>query len=495
MNTGLSKRNLWAYPVGSVGRDMAVGMFTGYLLTYVLFTKSLTGAQFASLSVIMMAARVFDAFNDPIMGNIIEATRTRFGKFKPWIAIGCVLSIVVIILSFSNPFQGWTYVAVFGVLYFIYSIVFTMNDIAYWGMVQALARQAQDRNRLTSRTVFFAGVGQFLAGVIVPTFTAGSMVIGGNAITAYRVVAIGVCSLFFVFQLLTVLLVREEIPDQTEAEAVGLGKIFRVIRGNDQLVWGGICFLIFSVGQLLLGNGLSVSYLYFSFGYNGLLLSIFSILGNLAGAVLMVRFAAMSDRYSRNQLMKGGTWMSVAGYLAMLAVGLAVPSSFLAVKFSLLTLSNLFAFLGQTLVYLLWMICIANTVEYNEWKTGRREEGIIFSVRPFMTKLAGAVAQFLVMMIYLVIGVRSVTNGISEWENAASAGKCTIEEKVLQIESLLNGVPEAKTNGLLVCMTILPVLLLLAAYGIYRKRFVITEEFYEKMIKEIAEKQSEGRTE
>lgn len=55
MNTGLSKRNLWAYPVGSVGRDMAVGMFTGYLLTYVLFTKSLTGAQFASLSVIMMA--------------------------------------------------------------------------------------------------------------------------------------------------------------------------------------------------------------------------------------------------------------------------------------------------------------------------------------------------------------------------------------------------------------------------------------------------------
>ena len=52
----------------------------------------------------------------------------------------------------------------FGILYFAYSIVFTMNDMAYWGMVPALARQAQDRNRLTSRTVFFAGVGQFLAG-------------------------------------------------------------------------------------------------------------------------------------------------------------------------------------------------------------------------------------------------------------------------------------------------------------------------------------------
>ena len=157
MNAKLSRRNLWAYPVGSIGRDMAVGMFSGYLLTYVLFTKNLTGAQFAALSVIMMAARIFDAFNDPVMGNIIEATRTRFGKFKPWIAVGCVLSIVVIIFSFTNPFQGWTYVVTFGILYFAYSIVFTMNDIAYWGMVPALARQAQDRNRLTSRTVFFAG--------------------------------------------------------------------------------------------------------------------------------------------------------------------------------------------------------------------------------------------------------------------------------------------------------------------------------------------------
>ncbi len=78
---GLSRRNLWAYPLGTVGRDMAVCMFTNYLLTYVLFTKSLTGAQFAAISAIMVAARIFDAVNDPVMGNIIEATRTRWAKF------------------------------------------------------------------------------------------------------------------------------------------------------------------------------------------------------------------------------------------------------------------------------------------------------------------------------------------------------------------------------------------------------------------------------
>ena len=179
---GLSRRNLWAYPVGTVGRDMAGCMFTNYLLTYVLFTKTLTSVQFACISVIMVAARVFDAFNDPIMGNVVEATRTRWGKFKPWIAIGGVLSVIVFITSFSTTLQGWAYVAAFGLLYFAYSVVFTMNDIAYWGMVPALARRADDRNRLTSRTVLFAGVGQFLGGIVVPTFTAGSLVIGGNRV-------------------------------------------------------------------------------------------------------------------------------------------------------------------------------------------------------------------------------------------------------------------------------------------------------------------------
>ena len=283
---GLSRRNLWAYPVGTVGRDMAGCMFTNYLLTYVLFTKTLTSVQFACISVIMVAARVFDAFNDPIMGNVVEATRTRWGKFKPWIAIGGVLSVIVFITSFSTTLQGWAYVAAFGLLYFAYSVVFTMNDIAYWGMVPALARRADDRNRLTSRTVLFAGVGQFLGGIVVPTFTAGSLVIGGNAVTAYRAVVLIVCAAFTATQLITLLVVREpSARDEAPAEKVGIRKAFSTIARNDQLVWCAVVFLIFSVAQTLMGGGLSVTYLYFEFGYNGLLLSIFSILGNVAGAV------------------------------------------------------------------------------------------------------------------------------------------------------------------------------------------------------------------
>ena len=79
------KKNLIMFPLGTIGRDMVYNLVTSYLLTYVLFTRALTAAQLAAISAIMVGARVFDALNDPIMGNIIERTRTRWGKFKPWL--------------------------------------------------------------------------------------------------------------------------------------------------------------------------------------------------------------------------------------------------------------------------------------------------------------------------------------------------------------------------------------------------------------------------
>ena len=483
----LSRRNLWAYPAGTIGRDMAFCMFNNYLLTYVLFTKTLTAAQFAVISAVMVAARIFDAFNDPIMGNIIEATRTRWGKFKPWIAIGALLSIIVFITSFSTTLQGWSYVAVFGVLYFAYSITYTMNDIAYWGMVPSLARRADDRNRLTSRTVLFAGVGQFLGGIVVPTFTAGSLVIGGNAVTAYRVVVWMVCALFAGTQLITLLAVHEPVHgDEPPAEKVSLKKTISVIARNDQLVWCAVIFLIFSVAQTLMGGGLSVTYLYFEFGYNGLLLSIFSILGNLAAAVLMIVFAGLSNRFTRAQLVRTGAFASAAGYVGILVCGLVIPRGMWVFKFAMLTVSNLFAMLGQTLVYLILIICIANTIEYNEWKMGRREEGIVFSVRPFITKFASALVQLMVLIIYLAVGVRSVTNRISDLENAASQGAISVAEKTAQIETVLQGVPGSQSAALLICMTLIPAALLLISYAIYRKKYTITEEAYEQMTREIA---------
>ena len=110
------KRNLIMFPLGTVGRDMVYFLFTSCIMTFVLFTRDLTNAQFGAITAIVVAARIFDALNDPIMGNIIERTRTRWGKFKPWLVIGIISTSVVVYLAFNTDLQGWSFVWFFGVM-------------------------------------------------------------------------------------------------------------------------------------------------------------------------------------------------------------------------------------------------------------------------------------------------------------------------------------------------------------------------------------------
>ena len=132
-NAKIQKRNLIMFPLGTVGRDMVYNLVTSYLLTFVLFTRNLNAAQLSAITAIMVAARIFDALNDPVMGNIIERTRTRWGKFKPWLVIGILTTSLVVYATFNVKLQGWQFVWFFGAMYFLYSITYTMHDIAYWG--------------------------------------------------------------------------------------------------------------------------------------------------------------------------------------------------------------------------------------------------------------------------------------------------------------------------------------------------------------------------
>ena len=96
-----TKKNLLMYPLGTVGRDMMYALFNSYLLTYTMYTRSLTNAQLSAITIIMVAARVFDALNDPIMGNLIERTRTKYGKFMPF-STWLVAKVALASKSFSS---------------------------------------------------------------------------------------------------------------------------------------------------------------------------------------------------------------------------------------------------------------------------------------------------------------------------------------------------------------------------------------------------------
>ena len=479
-----TRKNLWMFPLGTVGRDMIYTLFTNFILTYILFTRSLTAAQLSAVTAIMVAARVFDALNDPIMGNIIERTRSRWGKFKPWLAVGILLTSVVVYAAFNTNLQGWGFVIFFGVIYLMYSIAYTMHDISYWGMVAALGSDEDTRNRFTSRATLFAGVGATLASVVIPMLTTGDMALGGNTATAYGRVALVICLLAPLFLCFTIFGVREHREEQSEkAPPVSFRKIVSTITGNDQLLWIALIFLIQQVGNGLTVAGIGSTYIYLGYGYRGGLYSVFTMVGMAATAFLTVFYPMISRHMPRKRLMNIMVCISAVGYALMLAAGLLLPGG--DAKFWLLTVGYMLSNFGQYCFYLIMMISIINTVEYNEYRFGRRDEAIIASLRPFLTKLASAIIAALTSASYLIFGVTSYTNQISALEQQSAQGLISEADKLSQIDAILVGVAPWQTHSLLLCMTLLPFALMLLSHLLYRKHYRLDEAEYKRICKEL----------
>ena len=343
------KRNLIMFPIGTVGRDMMYNLVTSYLLTFVLFTHKLTAAQLTAITAIMVAARVFDALNDPVMGNIIERTRTRWGKFKPWLVIGILTTAVVIYLAFNVQLQGWSFVWFFGVMYFLYSITYTMHDISYWGMVPALSSDADTRNKYTSRATLFAGIGGVLAASFIPMFTAGGNAIGGNAVTAYGRVALIIAILGPVFLAFTIFGVKETRNyNDDPVPPVSFKKIITTITGNDQLLWIALIFLLQQIGNGIVMAGVGQTYIYVEYGYEGGFFTLFQMLGMVVTAFLMIFYPAISRKTPRKKLMHLLMIISVIGYAVMLVPSLVMQTGAMKVagfdvKFLLLTLGYMAA--------------------------------------------------------------------------------------------------------------------------------------------------------
>ena len=146
--------------------------------------------------------------------------------------------------------------------------------------------------------------------------------------------------------------------------------------------------------------------------------------------------------------------------------------------------------LGQYSFYLIMMISIINTVEYNEYKRGVRDEAIIASLRPFLTKLASAFIVIITSASYLIFGVTKFTNQISEFERAAELGSITAEMKLSSISQVISGVGHLQTLGLLLCMTVRPCLLMYITYVLYLKHYKLDEDEYERICAEIAQRKA-----
>ena len=485
-------RNLFTFSIGTIGRDFLYNFFNGFLLTFVLLTKNLTTAQFGSITFIIVAARIFDALNDPLMGGLVENTRTKFGKYKPWQLIGALLTGAVVVALFNAPVDGWGFIAFLAVCYFLFSITFTMNDISYWGMLPTLTSDANDRNKLTSVAQIFVGIGGGAAGILVPILTTGAVGTAafGTVSRAFGVIAIVAAVLLVAFQLVTIFGVVEPPmrTPQVKTARLKFKDIFKVIGKNDQLLWAAVCLLLSNVGTNVVTGGLSTMYIYFEFGYDGMLTVLFAALSSVMGILFIFFFPLLMRKFGRAKVLYGSTILVIVGFLALLFVGLFVDKGpevnidllgfhfAFPQKFIYFVVAN--ATTGAGGAYMIMTINMANAVEYNEYRTGSRDESLIVSLRPLTNKMGSALSQGLVSLVYVIAGVLVYTNEISTIENSY-AGELTAEqgaEKLERISEVLHAVPDKNKGILLICMCIIPIVFLSVMMVLYKRFFKLDEK-------------------
>lgn len=206
-----------------------------------------------------------------------------------------------------------------------------------------------------------------------------------------------------------------------------------------------------------------------------------------ATAFLMIFYPMISRRVHRKKLMGMMAVISSAGY-GMMLVSLGIPGM---AGFWILLVGYMLSNFGQYCYYLIMMISIMNTVEYNEYKFGTRDEGIITSLRPFITKMGSALIVAVTSVTYLLFGVTGYTNRISDLEQQCAQGLISEEQKLGEISEVIfgaggsGGVSAGQSRGLLIAMTVLPWALMLTSYALYRKKYTLDEEEYDRICGEL----------
>ena len=497
----LSNRNLFMYALGTLGRDFLYNLFNGYLLSFCVFTKNLNTAQFTAITFIIIAARIFDALNDPIMGGIVENTRTKWGKYKPWQLIGAISTSAVIVTFFTVPAQGWAFIGLLGAMYFLFSITFTMNDISYWGMMPTLTNNPHDRDKLMTVTSISVSIGGGLAGLVIPTFAMGENPVGGNSSVAFGIMAVIAVVMMCGFQMFTIFGVKEKpLPKNLmKTPPMKIKDMFKVLFKNDQIMWSALVMLLFNVGTNVVGGGLGMMYIYFDNAYNGTLWTVFGLGYAVVTTVFTLFYPALAKKYGRDKLLYSCGLAIIIGYALMMILGLTVPKIVLFEVLGMkITLRFILTFLAYTVAgwgggfYMIMVINMANTVEYNEYKTGKRDEGLIFALRPFTAKMGSALMQGLVSLVYIVADVLKYTNQFADIDKGLITDM-TKQDVVNALQASASG--QKSTMILLVCTCAIPMVFMAIALIVYKKKFFLNETTVNEMILAVEARKAEEMSE
>ena len=455
------RRNKICFGLGTVGRDALYSLVSMYLLVHLTDVVGFSDGGLAVIGVMLTLFGIFDAVIDPFVGAIVDSTKTKWGKFKPWILVGMIGTGILSVLMFHNFRMGETaHIILLGVTYLLFSIFFSLNDIAYWSLMPAISKDQKVREGVGAFARICANVGMFSMVLIYLNVPSMFSFLNMSDRDVYFIFAIITALIMWAFQSVTLFGVKEDRSKLEKEERTTLKDLWRALIGNDQLMVTAVSMALFMIGYCTT-TAFGTYYFKYAVGDEGLYMVFAAVLAVAQLTALSV-FPLFRKKFSRKQLYTG----------SMIAVTVSYIIFFLSFEWlPLIVIAGLGLFFAQAFIQLLMLLFLADAVEYGEWKLGKRNEAASFAVQPFINQFGGAASKGVVSFTLIISGINMIANAIA----ADPANEAQI----------IATMPESAVWIMKISMMILPLICILIGFLLYIKKFKIDEETYAQILTDL----------
>ncbi|MDY5278977.1 glycoside-pentoside-hexuronide (GPH):cation symporter [Sharpea porci] len=455
----LSMKGKLSYGLGAVGKDMVYMLSASYVLYYY---QDLLHIDAVAMGIILLIARVFDAFNDPIMGVIVAKTKTKWGKFRPWLFSGTLLNAIVLYALFATPtsLKGGALIAYAAIIYILWGVTYTMMDIPFWSMVPAFTEPGSDRENTSAFARSCSGVGSALISIftMMCVYSLGS----GNEIVGFKWFSLIIALFFVVFETITCLNIKE--TSTVDMETASVKDMFKSLLSNDQALAIVVTIVIVNLSIYITSN-LLIYFFKYDFGGANWYKS-YTVFNTFGGAMqilaMMLLFPLLRKFMTTIKIFITSLVMAIVGYIVLLALTFTSMNNVI-----LLFIPGFLIFAANGMLMVLTTIFLANTVDYGEYKNGRRDESVIFSMQTFVVKLASGVAALIAALALAIFRFGNSSQSAHVVKMATSS-----------------------IVGLRMTMTLIPIAGLVFGILFFKKKYILTAQKMDEITKAIKNKEA-----
>ena len=400
-----------SYALGAFGHDIFYATLSTYFMIFVtkaMFTGASPDVQTKMIGLVtslVVVIRLIEIVFDPLIGGVIDNTKSRFGKFRPWLCVGGTISAICLAMLFTNFFGLATsnqtlFTIMFIIVFIILDCTYSFKDIAFWSMIPALSEDSKERGKLATFARFASSLGaNGTTLVVVPIVSIFTLIISGHSGQE--------ASGWFAFGLIAAIIYgstswiaalgtkEKDSALRKQNDKTSIKDIFSALAKNDQLMWLALAYILFAIGYVATT---AVLMLYFQYVIGNIAaFSIVGVVSAICGIIAVPIFPVITKFISRKYVYVIGIVSMLIGYIFL---SLSSASFILPIIIGLV-----FFYFPYQLIFLSVLMTISDAVEYGQWKNGVRNEAVTLSLRPLLDKIAGALSNGIVGFISVSCGM------------------------------------------------------------------------------------------